>query len=280
MTNNATKPEYNEYENLNETLITPIDNTITSVSTAVPTIEVVSPGTLPEGYKFDAQMGDRTLTVTVPKGGIEEGQKFSVPFPAGSTTVDESLLQHRMNVPVGQWKDEFLSCFKHGCCHSLLLNAFFCPLVANAQIMTRLQLNWNTKPGNSMETQRTFPLILYVVISFFTLDRVLIYMELSLPTSSGELTSGAIVTACIRNIIELAYLVYQVYTIMQTRKYLRNKYAIPAMYCSESTEDFCCALFCSSLTVAQMGRHTADYDTYHSACCTKTGLPDHINAVL
>ena len=65
MTNNATKPTYNDYENLNESLITPIDNSITSVSTAVPTIEVVAPGTLPEGYKFDAQMGDRTLTVTV-----------------------------------------------------------------------------------------------------------------------------------------------------------------------------------------------------------------------
>jgi len=59
MANNA------KYEVLNETLITPVDNTITSVSTAVPSIEVVSPATLPEGYKFDAQMGETTLTVTV-----------------------------------------------------------------------------------------------------------------------------------------------------------------------------------------------------------------------
>jgi len=276
MANNA------KYEVLNETLITPVDNTITSVSTAVPSIEVVSPATLPEGYKFDAQMGETTLTVTVPKGGVEEGQKFSVPFPQGSTSVDESLLHHRINVPVGQWKDGFFSCFRNGLCHAMLCNSFFCPLVANAQIMTRLQLNWNTKPGNQMETQRTFPIILYIVISFFILDRILIYSELALLSSAGygELTAGSMILACIRNIIELIYLVYQVYTIMQTRKFLRSKYAIPSVYCSENTEDFCCALCCSCLTVAQMGRHTTDYDTYHSTCCTKTGLPEHISAII
>jgi len=148
--------------------------------------------------------------------------------------------------------------------------------------MTRLQLNWNTKPGNQMETQRTFPIILYIVISFFILDRILIYSELALLSSDGygELTAGSMIVACIRNIIELIYLVYQVYTIMQTRKFLRSKYAIPSVYCSENTEDFCCALCCSCLTVAQMGRHTTDYDTYHSTCCTKTGLPEHISAII
>jgi len=280
MTNNTAKPQYSQYENLNETLITPVDTTITSVSTAIPSVEVVSPATLPEGYKFDAQMGETTLTVTVPKGGVEEGQRFSVPFPQGSTTIDESLLQHRMNVPVGQWKDGFFSCFRHGLCHALLCNAFFCPLVANAQVMTRLQLNWNAKPGNQMETQRTFPVILYIVIGFFILDRTLIYSEFALLSKTGELTNGAIIAACFRNIIELIYLVYQVYTIMQTRKFLRSKYAIPTVYCSESTEDFCCALCCTCLTVSQMGRHTADYDTYSASCCTKTGLPEHIPSVL
>lgn len=276
----TTKPQYKDYDNLNETLITPVDNTITSVSTAIPTVEVISPATLPEGYKFDAQMGETALTVTVPKGGVEEGQKFSVPLPDGTTAMNESFLQPRINVPVGHWKDGFFSCFRHGFCHPMLCNALVCPLIGNAQVMTRLKLKLNVKPGNDIETQKTFFLVLYIVVTFFVLDRILIFSEISLLSQNGSFTPGSTVIASIRNIIELSYLVYQVYTIMMTRKYLRSKYAIRPMYCSEQTEDFCCALCCSCLTVAQMGRHTTDYDTYHSTCCTKTGLPDHIPAIL
>ena len=32
--------------------------------------------------------------------------------------------------------------------------------------------------------------------------------------------------------------------------------------------------------MAQMGRHTADYDTYRAACCTDTGLPNHVEVKL
>jgi len=273
MKNTTTKPKYKEYENLNESCITPVDNTITCVSTVVPSIEVVSPASLPEGYTFDAQMGETTLSVTVPKGGIEEGQKFSVPFPDG--TASGNAFYNRINVPVGHWKDEICSVCRHGCCHPMYCNALCCPLIGNAQVMTRLKLNWNAKPGNEIETQKTFLLVLYIVITFFILDFILVHLETSL-----SFTPGASVAAGIRNIIKLAYLVYQVYSIMMTRKYLRSKYAIPTMYCSENTEDLCCALCCSFCTVAQMGRHTTDYDTYHSACCSKTGLPDHIPAIL
>jgi len=139
MKNTTTKPKYKEYENLNESCITPVDNTITCVSTVVPSIEVVSPASLPEGYTFDAQMGETTLSVTVPKGGIEEGQKFSVPFPDG--TASGNAFYNRINVPVGHWKDEICinvpvghwkdeicSVCRHGCCHPMYCNALFCPL--------------------------------------------------------------------------------------------------------------------------------------------------------
>jgi len=271
------KPQYKEYENLNETLITPVDNTVTPISTAIPTVEVVSPATLPEGYKFDAQMGETAITVTVPKGGVEEGQRFSVPIPDGTMPMNGSFLQPRINVPVGHWKDGIFSCFRNGFCHAMLCNAIFCPLIGNAQVMTRLKLDIKAKPGNEIEAQSTFRSVLYIVITFFLLDRILIFLEVFLLRAFSPSTA---VVSTIRNIVELVYMVYSVYTIMMTRKYLRSKYAIPSMYCSESAEDFCCALCCPCLTVAQMGRHTTDYDTYHSTCCTKTGLPDHIPAIL
>lgn len=38
----------------------------------------------PQGYTFEAEAGGQPFTVRVPAGGVAEGQKFSVPFPAGA----------------------------------------------------------------------------------------------------------------------------------------------------------------------------------------------------
>mmetsp|Transcript_12338 Transcript_12338/g.22439 ORF Transcript_12338/g.22439 Transcript_12338/m.22439 type:complete len:112 (-) Transcript_12338:1854-2189(-) len=45
-----------------------------SMIAAVPMIQVIAPATLPEGYTFEADIGGRVIIVTVPVGGIEEGQ--------------------------------------------------------------------------------------------------------------------------------------------------------------------------------------------------------------
>ena len=41
-------------------------------------------------------------------------------------------------------------------------------------------------------------------------------------------------------------------------------------------EDLGCATMCLPCTVAQMSRHTANYDAYEAVCCSKTGLPDGV----
>ena len=38
----------------------------------------------PQGYNFEAEANGHHFTVKVPVGGVEQGQKFSVPFPAGA----------------------------------------------------------------------------------------------------------------------------------------------------------------------------------------------------
>merc|ERR1719253_2203090 len=94
---------------------------------AHPYLEVVAPATLPEGYTFEAEAGGQPFTVRVPAGGVAEGQKFSVPFPAGANGYSGAAAP-RASVPVGAWKDGLCDCFRHGLVHPVLWNACCCRL--------------------------------------------------------------------------------------------------------------------------------------------------------
>jgi Cys-rich protein (TIGR01571 family) len=78
----------------------------------------------------------------------------------------------------------------------------------------------------------------------------------------------------VKNCLHVAFSIYVVILICQTRAHVRRTYAIPEASC-RGCEDCCCAYWCSCCTVAQMARHTADYRKYHAACCSETGLGDH-----
>jgi hypothetical protein len=78
---------------------------------ARPYLEVVAPATLPEGYAFEAEANGHTYNVTVPMGGVEEGQRFSVPFnsPGLSSGFAGAAVPHA-SIPVGHWKVRYSSC--------------------------------------------------------------------------------------------------------------------------------------------------------------------------
>jgi Cys-rich protein (TIGR01571 family) len=78
---------------------------------------------------------------------------------------------------------------------------------------------------------------------------------------------------------EIMFGIYLVVMIIRTRSLIREKYSIREENCV-GCEDCCCAVFCNCCVVAQMARHTADYDTYPAACCTKTGLPSHVPGIV
>lgn len=42
------------------------------------TVKVRAPASMPEGYRFTAKMGDRTIVATVPRGGVQKGEVFVV----------------------------------------------------------------------------------------------------------------------------------------------------------------------------------------------------------
>ena len=92
-------------------------------ATTIPLVQVVAPATLPEGYEFMAAIGDRTIQVVVPPGGIEQGQKFEVPFPQH---LESALVGG--SVPVGRWRDGLLDCFRYGVCHPALWTGCACHL--------------------------------------------------------------------------------------------------------------------------------------------------------
>ena len=73
------------------------------------------------------------------------------------------------------------------------------------------------------------------------------------------------------------FILYTIYIVTITRSYIRRKYDIRANgILSEDYGDFLLAAFCTCLSVAQMGRMTADYGLYRAVCCSPTGLPEHI----
>ena len=93
-----------EAHTLDGGLVTPVDEE-TPTSKAQLYLEVVAPATLPEGYTFEAEQNGQAFTVEVPIGGVEEGQKFPVPFPSGS----DGVAVPRVSRPVGHWKVSLIS---------------------------------------------------------------------------------------------------------------------------------------------------------------------------
>jgi hypothetical protein len=86
-----------------------------------PMVEVVAPAALSENYQFPATAAGRTFMVSVPKGGVKAGQRFSIPLPP-----QEECIQPRVQVPVGHWKDGFWDLFSYGFFHPTVLNSCCC----------------------------------------------------------------------------------------------------------------------------------------------------------
>jgi hypothetical protein len=108
---------------LSDNLMGPAAGETLQATTATAMMQVVAPATLPEGYEFEASIGDRLVKITVPQGGIEKGQTFSVPLPEKV----ESLISG-ISIPVGHWRDGLFDIFHYGVCHPSCWTACCCHL--------------------------------------------------------------------------------------------------------------------------------------------------------
>lgn len=150
-------------------------------STSTPkTIRVVAPATLEQDFTFDVTLGgihgNRPFTVTVPEGGVLEGEEFDIPYPSGDeysefeddeeravmaddddkkTEICRSGSQgedsatgeySETGAPMKRWRNNLLSC-----CDVLTQSTFWmamvCAPVLIAQLVTRLHLTyWGVPP--------------------------------------------------------------------------------------------------------------------------------------
>ena len=79
--------------------------------------------------------------------------------------------------------------------------------------------------------------------------------------------------------IDTALFIFFLYLVAFTRKTVRSEYDIPQLRC-KGCEDCALSIFCATCTIAQMGWHTAEYETYIGHCCTDNGLLYHIEVKL
>ncbi|KAL7546493.1 hypothetical protein ACHAWF_009830 [Thalassiosira exigua] len=242
---------------------------------ARPYLEVVAPAKLPEGYTFEAEVDGRSFKVKVPAGGVEEGQRFTVPFPDEIGGSGQGLADSTEALTFGYWKDGLFDCCQFGCIHSVLCNAWCCPLVLLGQIMTRLKLNWlgyeDADPGTS-----TFQMLLGITIGYFILRSLInvpVYTLFAIDAAAAKGGTSVFHEALIvvQWLLDLSFTIFTIFLVYNTRRYIRDKYRIPERNC-KGCEDCCCAYWCTCCTVAQMARHTADYETYAAKCCSSTGL--------
>jgi len=313
-------------------LVAPDPEDVAKPATAIPMIEITAPATLVEGYKLDTMVGnDQVVTITIPPGGVEKGQTFSVPMmPQMMNSANQHNLSivPKLNVPVGHWKDSIWSCCTYGCCHASVCTSCWCHALAAGQVITRLQLNWLGKPTNSLaEKASAFTTLLFISVFYFASKVLLFFIIMSMtpdvPNDNPPPSSALTTVLLLNDLVNYSYYFFSVVVIYNLRyvhesryknvihqkslsrnltsavvalapkqkttlsthshsHYVRSKYAIPGHEgCpAGGCEDGCCALCCPCLTVAQIMRHTTDYDTYRAEWFSATGLPDHVPALI
>jgi Cys-rich protein (TIGR01571 family) len=195
-----------------------------------------------------------------PEGGVQEGQVFLSPL---SKNYDGP----RISAPTGSWKDDLFGCFNEGIFHPSLWCPLCCPVISMGQIMTRMQLTWLGGPGPLERTRQTFTVVILLFLADF------IY-QLSLNIAAGQYLPNErppllwylqLAGACLM-------FAWQIYSLCNTRKTVRERYQIPEEKCI-GCEDICCSLWCSCCTQSQILRHTGEYEHYPGVCCSVTGHP-------
>lgn len=112
------------YDMMRQNLVGPSAGDVLPTASSVPMLQVVAPATLPEGYEFEAAVGEsQTIKVKVPLGGVEAGQTFQVPFPQHFENMISGI-----RVPVGHWRDGLCDCCAYGACHPHCWTSYLCPL--------------------------------------------------------------------------------------------------------------------------------------------------------
>jgi Cys-rich protein (TIGR01571 family) len=137
------------------------------------------------------------------------------------------------------------------------------------------------KPGSPAESAGAFQKIVTFTVAYTCIAFLIFVIELFNASVVVEPTPFIFTLLVIRRLFHYVFLVLLIYIIWNLRANVRSKYAIPEdESCNTGCEDLLCAVCCSHLSVAQMLRHTTDYETYNANCCTETGVPPNVPSIV
>lgn len=248
-----------------------------------PTIRVIAPATLKEGYTFDVLVDNEPFRVKVPRGGVKEGQEFEVLYDReeqeelmtaplrsmsyteeegedeesgkrGEDDTDAIWYDQATGAPIGKWRHPLCRC-----CDVVTQSTFWmgwcCTPILIAQLITRFQLTWDGRKSPSpQEASLSFN---RVVITF------MIALGIWKVPLLGEL------------ILFFVWIFFVVRVGSRVRAMMRRKYKLPSTLPTQfgnRIEDGCCMTFCGCCAIIQMARHTHDDKEFPGHGCTTTGL--------
>jgi Cys-rich protein (TIGR01571 family) len=177
-------------------------------------------------------------------------------------------------VPVGEWRDDLCDVCSFGPCHPVLLNSFFFPHISLGQIMGRSSLDYIGHEGSGFLPRESCMALAVITYSVWFIDLMLIGWGVSEYFMYNEYIPRVAIWIPFA-VLNAFYITFIWYAICSTRNTLRSRYMIPERRCYKC-EDICCATFCAPCSIAQMNRHTGDFNTFRALCCSATGMPRHV----
>ena len=148
------------------------------------------------------------------------------------------------------------------------------------QVMHHLKLAWLGNECTIAQTTAVFRICLPITILYILIDQILNYLfPFTFIDEYGSPTEMYSVGLFCRYFLSISLSIFMMILMAKTQKHICSKYGIPEQQCV-GCEDCCCSVWCSCCTVAQMARHTADYETYAGLCCSETGLPPHAPSIV
>ena len=250
-------------------------------------VKVVAPSNLPEAYELDAKIGSQVFTASVPKGGVVRGQMFTAELYKSDDNDVLSIATHQkpmrgMQIPFSRWRDGIFDCIHETPMHPLFWHSWFCPQIALSQIMARVRVTAPQKTIRGMMLRSRIDVKTTMMLTglFYFVNLIMIYsigrgyLLGSAPSSFLLWFCGVPLAVADLGVLSCFYVL-----MARTRRSIRDAYEIPESFDADCLgwEDQLLSVFCTPCTVSQMGRHTADYNTYRASCWSETGLPDHIS---
>jgi Cys-rich protein (TIGR01571 family) len=208
-------------------------------------------------YEQDEEESELKVAPTKTFSGEYDEEVEGENGQGGSEDNDPKAIWYDKNgAPIGRWRTNLCSC-----CDVLTQSTFwmglFCTPILIAQIIDRLRLTWNGRPGPPEQTSQSY-------------NRILLSLVFTMALFWVPILGWILVFSF--------YAVVVLFVGSHVRAYMRQKYKIPARLpfrCGQYIDDVFFMIVCGCCSTIQMARHTHDDKDYPGHGCTTTGLgPD------